>query len=79
MRIMLQFVLCDIDKNVSTHTARHTFATQYLEHGGRVEILQKILGHSTISQTMEYVHLIDASVRKSMELMNVFTLPAPNQ
>lgn len=67
--------LCDIDKNISTHTARHTFATQFLEQGGRVELLQKILGHSDITMTMEYVHILDSSVRKSMELMNVFSLP----
>lgn len=46
-----------INKNISFHTARHTFATNFLIFGGRVEHLQKILGHSKITDTMIYVHI----------------------
>lgn len=48
-----------IDSPISLtfHKARHTFATQFLESGGRLEVLKEILGHSKIDQTMVYVHV----------------------
>ena len=64
--------LVGIDKPISMHTARHTFATQYLEQGGKVEKLQRILGHSRINDTMLYVHLTDKSVQQSMNIMDTF-------
>ena len=48
-----------INKRVSFHTARHTFATNFLRKGGKVEDLQKLLDHSDISTTMVYVHIIE--------------------
>jgi integrase len=41
----------------NTHVLRHTFASHYVINGGRIEALQKILGHSTILMTMKYAHL----------------------
>ena len=46
-----------IKKNLTTHVARHSFATNYLELGGDVVSLQQILGHRKIETTMKYVHL----------------------
>ena len=51
--------ICGIKKNISFHTARHSFATNYLIKGGKVENLQKLLGHTKIMTTMKYVHIID--------------------
>jgi len=51
---------CGITKKVTFHVARHSFATNFLICGGRVEILQKLLGHSKIEQTMEYVHIVES-------------------
>jgi len=36
------------------HIARHTFATQFLDAGGRVDVLQKFMNHSNIQSTMIY-------------------------
>jgi site-specific recombinase XerD len=47
-----------IDKHVSFHVARHTFATNFLRMDGKVEHLQKLLGHSKIETTMIYVHIL---------------------
>ncbi len=47
---------------VSCHDARNTMATIYLEKGGRPEILQKLLGHSNIKQTMRYVKIVDKAI-----------------
>jgi len=49
---------CGITKKLSYHISRHTFATIFLQLGGRVEILQKLMGHSKITQTMEYTHIV---------------------
>jgi len=48
-----------IRKKVTFHVSRHTFATNFLMCGGRVEHLQKILGHSKIEDTMIYVHIVE--------------------
>ena len=49
-----------INKRVSFHVSRHTFATNFLVSGGRVEHLQKLLGHSNIRETMIYVHIVES-------------------
>lgn len=68
-------MLAGINKRVTSHTARHTFATQYLENGGKIERLQLILGHSKLTETMVYAHITDKTVSQSMQVMNVFELP----
>lgn len=46
---------CGINKEVSFHLSRHTFATTvYLCNGGTIEALSKILGHKHISTTQIY-------------------------
>jgi integrase/recombinase XerD len=45
------------------HVTRHTFATNYLRDGGRLEVLSKLLGHASESTTADlYVHLDDRDV-----------------
>jgi site-specific recombinase XerD len=51
--------LVGITKKVTFHVSRHTFATNFLICGGRIEHLQKILGHSKIEETMIYVHIVE--------------------
>lgn len=63
--------LSRIKKNLTFHIARHTFATQFLARGGRVEVLQKLLGHTKIETTMVYVHVDLSRVKKEMQLMEV--------
>ena len=60
---------CGIKKHVSFHVARHSFATNYLLKGGKVENLQKLLGHSKITTTMKYVHVVDEEAAMTV---NVF-------
>lgn len=58
-----------IEKKITNHSARHTFATLFLEKTSDVATLQLILGHSNIKETMVYVHL---STRKITEQMGNF-------
>lgn len=60
-----------IRKNITYHCSRHTFATLFLEAGGSVEVLQNLLGHSKIEQTMVYVHLTDKRKRQQIELLDL--------
>jgi site-specific recombinase XerD len=47
------------DKGYSLHNLRHTFATDLLNAGMRVEVLQQILGHQEIEMTMRYAKMSD--------------------
>ncbi|WP_366483775.1 tyrosine-type recombinase/integrase [Cyclobacterium sp.] len=58
-----------IRKNLTTHVARHTFATQFLRRGGHVEVLQKLMGHEKISTTLEYTHVDDDRLREEMKFL----------
>lgn len=55
-------------ERISMHTLRHTFATRCIESGMKPKTLQKILGHSKISMTMDlYVHVTDDEKEKEMK------------
>jgi integrase/recombinase XerD len=48
-----------LDKGYSLHSLRHTFATDMINAGMRVEVLQQILGHQDIEMTLRYARLSD--------------------
>lgn len=53
------------------HRLRHTFATEYLKHGGDVVRLSKILGHAEVSTTMKYVHLVTADLQEPHQRLSI--------
>ena len=55
-----------INKNVTPHTLRHTFATNFYRQTKDIETLRKLLGHSDISTTQIYVTLANIDVENAM-------------
>ena len=69
--------ICGIRKNITYHVSRHTFATNFLICGGRVENLQKILGHSKITDTMIYVHIVESVTDIQINNMDEILIKKP--
>ena len=59
--------LCLINENLTTHTARHSYATSVcLANGVSIENVAKMLGHSNIKMTQHYARVLDSSILKDM-------------
>ncbi len=54
--------LCGIDKPIFSHVARHTYATRCLNRGIRLEVVAKLLGHSTTRITQHYAKLLQNNI-----------------
>jgi len=62
------------NKQVSPHTLRHTFGTNFIKQGGNVMHLKSILGHSDISTTQIYITLALKDVKEAMSKFQEFKI-----
>lgn len=62
--------LTDINKKISFHSARHSWAVRALQRGMRIEYVSKIMGHSSVKQTEVYAKILNEELDKAMEVFN---------
>lgn len=68
VRIKQLAKLAGIQKNISPHTFRHSFATHLLEGGANLRAIQAMLGHESISTTEIYTHIDRSRLREEILL-----------
>ena len=56
-----------IDKKLSPHALRHTFATHLYSRTGNILVVQRALGHQDLSTTQVYTHLVDGELEDALE------------
>ena len=56
-----------INKHITTHSLRHTFASDLLRDTKNIRIVQKALGHADISSTQIYTHIVDDELQEALK------------
>lgn len=68
--------ICNIKKNLSTHIARHTFASIAISNQVSIESVARMLGHTDIRTTKIYAKIMNSTIGHEMQVMkNKFALP----
>jgi site-specific recombinase XerD len=68
----------ELDKSVTVHTLRHSFATHLLEQGVDIRVIQDLLGHRQITSTTRYAQVAVNTIRQiqsPLELLNIESPP----
>ena len=67
-------VAAGLTKRISPHTLRHSFATHHIEGGTDLPVLQSLLGHAELKDTLIYVHLSQNKMRAAVNPLDRLTL-----
>ena len=60
----------EIDKKISFHTSRHTWATRALRKGVSIDKVSKLMGHAAIKETQVYAKIVNEELDKAMDAFN---------
>lgn len=72
---MLALTDIQLAEGQKTHVLRHTFASHFMMNGGNILVLQRILGHTNIRETMRYAHFAPDHLEEAAELNPIATFP----
>lgn len=61
---------CEVKKGLTSHVARHTFATMMMSCGVRIEVISKMLGHTNIQTTQLYAKVMQSEVDSEFDRIN---------
>ena len=70
-------VAAGLTKRIGPHTLRHSFATHHIEGGTDLPVLQSLLGHAELKDTLVYVHLSQHRMRAAVNPLDRLRLQSP--
>ena len=69
LRLKIVADYAGLDRNLTVHMSRHTFATMCLNYGVKIENVSKMLGHTNVRTTQEYAKVLNTEVEKEFEML----------
>ena len=65
-----------IEKKVSLHSLRHSFATHLLQDGTNIQVIQLLLGHKSLKTTTIYTHVAESYLKDTKSPLDALPRPA---